>query len=335
MEYPHGGLSTNPGRTAFIITIISMVLISIGLVLRIWAELISRRRFKAHDYFYFAGFVFAIGYSTQFLYGIYPNVMGMHLADEMRLYPVRLESASKIIAASSFIWAIATTLVKLSLLSFHLRIFTSKPFHWDRTIEGGYCGDSSKMQLSTAIVNMILDFLIVILPLPVLWQLQISLKRKVVLSCIFNLSICLLISCHANKHLRNELTRKILVVNQDEADTTRSIAQIGLFSILEVNVGMICASLPTLGPLFFRNSGRSGRETDSSSGKVNTFMRRRAAGQGKRSWVNEPTLSTIHHDALPLRDIGAEEGRDSGGAPAWERLRADNIINVQTDIYVT
>ncbi|KAL3478432.1 hypothetical protein BJX99DRAFT_256553 [Aspergillus californicus] len=333
MEYPLGGLSTQPGRAAFIVTVISMVLVTLSLSLRIWAKTTCRRRFMAHDYLYFAGYVVAIGYSAQFLYGIYPNVIGMHLEDATRLYPDRLERALKIIAASTFIWAFATTLVKLSLLSLYLQLFAShqqrifqvlayavatlsamlalsgillgvlfcQPFayNWDRTIEGGHCSDSPKFQLS--IVNMILDFFIVLLPLPIFWRLQMGWKRKGMLSGIFSLGLCI---CAIN------LTRTILTVHQDRADPTRTIAQIGLFSILEVNVGMICAALPTLGPLFFRDAGSSGGGggSGSSSGKVvNSFVRRRTAGlvgKSGRGALGGSMLSTFDEgeDAVPLRD---------------------------------
>lgn len=131
--------------------------------------------------------------------------------------PVKIQ----IIAASTFIWAFATTLVKLSLLSLYLQLFKSQllfrilayivatlstmlalsgillgilfcqPFayNWDHTIEGGHCGDSPKFQLSTAIVNMLLDFFVVLLPMPVLWSLKMSRKRKLMLSAIFSLGL--------------------------------------------------------------------------------------------------------------------------------------------------
>lgn len=62
-------------------------------------------------------------------------------------------------------------------------------YSWDRTIAGGHCGDSLKMELSTCVVNIILDFMIVLLPLPLLWTLHVSLKKKALLSGIFSLGL--------------------------------------------------------------------------------------------------------------------------------------------------
>lgn len=95
MGFPLGGLSTSAGRAAFIVTIVSMVLVSLGLVLRIWATVRVSRGFKVHDYFYYPGYIFAIAYSAQFLYGIYPNVIGMHIEDA-KLYPDRLQTVLKV-----------------------------------------------------------------------------------------------------------------------------------------------------------------------------------------------------------------------------------------------
>ncbi|KAJ0414035.1 hypothetical protein BJY00DRAFT_319216 [Aspergillus carlsbadensis] len=385
---PHGGLSTQPGRASFIVTAISMVLVTLSLVLRLWAKFLRRRRFMTHDYLYFASYVLAMGYSALFLYGIYPNVIGMHQEDAVRLYPDRLVRTLKIVASSTFIWATATTLVKLSLLSLYLHVFKSelifrilayivailcvmftiavtilgalfcRPFayNWDRSIEGGRCIDSPKFQLSTAVVNIILDFFVVLLPLPVLWSLHMSWKRKVMLSGIFSLGLCI---CAMN------LTRTIIVVNQNLSDVTHEIARVGLFSVLEVNVGMICAALPTCGPLFFADSARrrrssaAGDGSGSSSGKVNSFVRMRVAGVG--AWgagAREAGLSTLDESRI---EDGDEDGDCSGdvvpltrvgigtrGAPAddgeggWTRPANGNAngtangagIHVVTDIRV-
>lgn len=95
--YELGGLSTESGRAAFIITIISILLVTLTLGLRVWASILSRRRLMAHDYLYFTGYVFALAYSSQFLYGIYPGVMGMHIEDATRLYPDRTVRVFKVI----------------------------------------------------------------------------------------------------------------------------------------------------------------------------------------------------------------------------------------------
>lgn len=101
--YPLGGLSTSIGQTAFITTIISVILVTIVLILRITAKLVSRRPFKAHDYIYFVAYIFAVCYSAQFLAGIHPGVIGIHIDDAVRLYPDQLKSVLKVRLSFFFI----------------------------------------------------------------------------------------------------------------------------------------------------------------------------------------------------------------------------------------
>ena len=46
-------------------------------------------------------------------------------------------------------------------------------YNWNRTIDGT-CGNTQKLYLSGGIVNLLLDVAIVTLPMPMLWNLQVS-----------------------------------------------------------------------------------------------------------------------------------------------------------------
>lgn len=60
-------------------------------------------------------------------------------------------------------------------------------FRWDWTIKGGSCGDEKPLDLYASIINLILDALVVILPMPSLWGLQMPLRRKLGVCCLFGL----------------------------------------------------------------------------------------------------------------------------------------------------
>lgn len=62
-------------------------------------------------------------------------------------------------------------------------------YHWDKTIVGGDCGATTTQEISVAAINMVLDFAIVILPMPVLWQLQMPTKKKVLLMGVLSLGL--------------------------------------------------------------------------------------------------------------------------------------------------
>lgn len=54
-------------------------------------------------------------------------------------------------------------------------------------LPGGTCGDLLAYYLSTAIVNLLIDVIIVVLPLPVLGSLHLPTSRKASLIVIFSL----------------------------------------------------------------------------------------------------------------------------------------------------
>jgi hypothetical protein len=58
-------------------------------------------------------------------------------------------------------------------------------YNWDPTIPGGECGDRNLPFLLSAIFNFALDFAMIILPMPVLWHLQMSTSRKWALTAVF------------------------------------------------------------------------------------------------------------------------------------------------------
>lgn len=100
-QYPLGGLSTGPGKSAFIVTIISMVLVTICVGLRVWLSIVNPRPFGFMGYFYYAGYIVAMAYSAQFLWGICPNAIGMHIMTAMTLYPDRVVNALKVCLSTS------------------------------------------------------------------------------------------------------------------------------------------------------------------------------------------------------------------------------------------
>lgn len=137
---------------------------------------------------------------------------------------VRIASAdraasSKVQWAFEFVYSITITTVKLSVLLFYHRMFpksaTTLKFrvglyslaavsivlglgtfigcvfecdlttlYWDRT-SYGLCIDMKAFLLSTAILNLFTDVSILILPISVVWKLQIKKSQKVAISGIF------------------------------------------------------------------------------------------------------------------------------------------------------
>ena len=50
---------------------------------------------------------------------------------------------------------------------------------------GGYCFDSSASYKASGVFNVLSDFAILIVPMPTLWNLQMSLKKKLLTMAVF------------------------------------------------------------------------------------------------------------------------------------------------------
>ena len=81
---------------------------------------------------------------------------------------------------------VATILgVELIVLSTNCRPIAKS---WDRSIKGS-CGSSLKTAVAAAGANLILDIIAVLLPLPVVWRVQMSFRKKIGVSSSFGLSL--------------------------------------------------------------------------------------------------------------------------------------------------
>ena len=127
---------------------------------------------------------------------------------------------SKCLLASEMLYPVAMALVKISVVHFYATIFPSRTFfrvacvvmglaaatavatildaflgcrpfayNWDKTIHGGTCGNETLAYLIPCIINLIIDVVVVILPLPVLWTLKMRLPRKIAVMLIFSMGI--------------------------------------------------------------------------------------------------------------------------------------------------
>ena len=52
------------------------------------------------------------------------------------------------------------------------------PYYWNRTILGGHCIKSAPFWISYAVINIVTDFYILCLPMPILYSLSLSKKNK-------------------------------------------------------------------------------------------------------------------------------------------------------------
>jgi hypothetical protein len=133
--------------------------------------------------------------------------LGKHWVE---LSPEAITNHLKLELAMIFTYIPAVCLPKLAILTLYLRIFTSKfyryatyivavvpivtalvstiiafsmcrPFayNWDKNIQGGHCIDKERVYTWISLPNIVTDVAMLILPIPVIWQLQMSRYQKI------------------------------------------------------------------------------------------------------------------------------------------------------------
>lgn len=71
-----------------------------------------------------------------------------------------------------------------------MAFLTCRPFakNWDPLLPG-VCGSTIDALLATSIVNLNVDLIILILPMPMIWRLQMAARRKIALTITFGLGL--------------------------------------------------------------------------------------------------------------------------------------------------
>jgi len=155
-------------------------------------------------------------------------------------------------------------------------------FNWDTTIDGS-CGERNRVYVSAGSLNIITDVMVLTLPMPKIWGLQLPLKRKLGLMVIFSLGILYeafrpaITSVKISADLCDLASISIISVIRLQAlqaisfdDPTFTLPMGLMWSTLEPELGIIAASLPIIRPaftyIFPKWFGTSKDNSDSRSG---------------------------------------------------------------------
>ncbi|KAL8947423.1 MAG: hypothetical protein Q9222_006291 [Ikaeria aurantiellina] len=115
-------------------------------------------------------------------------------------------------------------------------------FNWDKTIDGGECIDVSKFYGAQVILGVVFDVVVVVLPMPMLWGLQMKIQKKVALTCVFGMGIivCIISAFRTVYNYDTGLQKR-------DYPTYAGIAII--LAVFECNLSIICVSLPVMQPV--------------------------------------------------------------------------------------
>ena len=105
------------------------------------------------------------------------------LAFYRRLFPIsEFRITTYVLIGVIAIWWI--TAVLISILN-----CTPISYNWDRTQPGRHGLDARKFVIAVGIPNIVTDGIMLLLPLPVIWQMKLQFKKKMALSAILSFGI--------------------------------------------------------------------------------------------------------------------------------------------------
>ncbi|KAI4180119.1 MAG: hypothetical protein L6R41_007439 [Letrouitia leprolyta] len=242
--------------------------------------------------------------------------------------------------AFEFLWSAAIVFIKLSILMFYRRLFpqhtttarwrachltlfiasvilgiisifgaafqcTPVAYLWDKTIPGGHCVNFSAFARFTNVGNMLTDILILALPIPIVWSLQLDRSKKIGVCGLFLLGGFVCIA---------SIVRFIFLEGiDDEMDPTWVNVNAGIWSAVEPSIGVVSACLPIMGPLLrthvmsfstsvFRSRKYSGEASSAPTGKSGSRDRRSFGRIGADSKGSHLKGSQDEEMGIPLKE---------------------------------
>ncbi|KAL8935751.1 MAG: hypothetical protein Q9211_004533 [Gyalolechia sp. 1 TL-2023] len=178
-------------------------------------------------------------------------------------------------------------------------------YKWNKSIKGGKCIDQDKFYRLNGIANLLIDFMLWSLTLPVVWRLNLNFRQKLSVSVIFLLG---LLACSAS------IIRVVTFSEVRAKDSTYTLVNVILWSAIEQSTGIVCACLPTTRPLL---------------GRLLRLM--------KRSDKNSDNTPNMHPNGIALTSYHARRnlhGSLDTSKSGFARLNERNIdtITVTTDL---
>ncbi|OTB12361.1 hypothetical protein K445DRAFT_25654 [Daldinia sp. EC12] len=198
---------------------------------------------------------------------------GLHIT---QLEPSQLEQFSRIVFAAQVLYAVCLGLIKLSIARCLQRIFFTREFriasyivmgfsvawtlqtiligvlicqpvelNWDPTVRGT-CGDQEAGFTSVAIVDIVTDLMLLLLPIKPLISLRIKTSHKVALLVIFGAGLITMVA----SAIRLYITFKL-----DYSDLPYSTASNNYLSTIQPGIAIMVACSPLLKPIFDRVIG--------------------------------------------------------------------------------
>ncbi|TGO59556.1 hypothetical protein BCON_0043g00140 [Botryotinia convoluta] len=308
--------------------VISTVFQTIAIILVVLRFIAKRANnsFGLDDWFAFLALAFSSGLYTT---GILICTIGSAGYHAGVLPPENIERFLLIVYVDNIFYALTLSTIKFSVLVMYRRIFS--PVHAFRyalyavgmivmgwmigvlfaqiftctPVDGAWsltamatakCIDQTKFYYGNAISNLLTDVIILCLPMPMIWKLNMTAHKKVVLSGVFLLGGFVCVS---------SIIRIISLAKIDYNDITYTLVDVGIWTSCETPLAITCACLPTL-PAYIKSWRQ--KVGGSRVTKSETALRSLRSKRGTEGHASKNTYETLDEENTPLStDSGVQK----------------------------
>ncbi|KAF2730968.1 hypothetical protein EJ04DRAFT_579458 [Polyplosphaeria fusca] len=306
-------------------TVVGTVLATLFVMLRVIGK-ITMGRLSSHDWIILLALLLT-AIPCGCVLAMTQSGFGKHLYD---LEVDQLSKILKLFYIAQCTYVVILGLIKVSIVLLYLQIFPSRKFKfvatlilvlvvvstiivclltifactpirsfWDRTVEGR-CIDITALAYANSGAAIVQDLTILVMPLPMVWALNIERHRKIAMGFMFSVGIFACITTILRLH--SLLTFKISI------DPTWDYAPATIWTVFELLSGFVCVCLPAVRVLLkkilpkglqssFRSStGRS--NNTSSKSDPDTGSKRRGGSSSLHIPTSYAKCITFHDNAF-------------------------------------
>ncbi|KAK6532110.1 hypothetical protein TWF694_003272 [Orbilia ellipsospora] len=256
-----------------------MGLIVLFMVARIYARVGLARRFQTDDALMIAATLVSLTSSSIILYairlGLGYHIWHQDISDIEKLRETIGLFARILNDGAGILYSFSLNLVKCSIVVLYLRVFPVKWFRyflygvafiligsflstlfvvvfhcspinasWDWTVENAKCMNILVFLQAMAGVNVTTDVVLAVAPIPMIWNLKMSSREKVAIASLVSLAS---FACIAS------IVRFVKLDGLRNFDVTYASTLPIMWSVIELDVAIICASASSIKPILVRH----------------------------------------------------------------------------------
>ncbi|CAI6336782.1 unnamed protein product [Periconia digitata] len=343
IEYQKAHIDDNVQPNLYASCFICLPAAFIAVGLRLYARRLTRGGYGKDD----VAILLALLFTSAFVaMCIWETVLGMG-RHQILLKPENAVTSVKVTLAAMMLYNPAIFFTKLSILFFYYTLFPSVTFrrvlwgvgvfilcysitssfvnllqcvpiaaNWDPVLAAtAKCVDFGAELIALSTINAVTDFALLVLPMPILWRLHLSLKKRLSVMAMLALGAATVIV---------SIIRANYVSTVSFTNGTWNNSFGAMWSVVETCLAIVSACVPTLRPLYEKIFHKEGSTTVGSSAAKLHYPRSGMTGESGKSGFK---MRTFGSDSVGNSYGGKESlsgtGKDGASMHSFTRLRDD------------